>query len=153
VEAANKLGVKLKIAGAPAGYYTEHKKLAKMSQKHVEFLGHVTDEELVTLYAGAKAFLAMASDEDFGITPVEAMLCGTPVIAYYGGGYKETVVDGKTGVFLHHLTVDGLVEGIKKFEKLQISSEACKKQAEKFSKERFKKEIREFVEKTVKPQK
>src|SRR6185369_7600899 len=150
VEAANKLGIKLKIAGSPAGYYTEHKKLAQMSKKNVEFLGHVTDEELVRLYAGAKAFLAMASDEDFGITPVEAMLCGTPVIAYHGGGYKEPVIDGKTGVFFHSLTAESLVEAIKKFEALRQAQgkqmmEDCRKQAEKFSKERFKKEIREFI--------
>lgn len=149
VEAALKLGIKLKIAGASAGYYTEHKKLAKMATDNIEFLGHVTDEELVKLYAGAKAFLALALDEDFGITPVEAMTCGTPVIAYFGGGYKETVIDGKTGVFFHQQTVEGLTGAIKKFERIKISSEDCKQQAEKFSKTRFKKEISEFVEQRV----
>src|SRR6185437_8907354 len=99
VEAAKKLGIKLKIAGAPAGYYTGHKQLQENATDNIEFLGRVTDEELVKLYSEAKAFLALATDEDFGITPVEAMLCGTPVIAYYGGGYKETVIDGKTGIF------------------------------------------------------
>lgn len=150
VEAASKLGIKLKIAGAPAGYYTEHKKLAKMAKGNIEFLGHVTDEELVKLYAGAKAFFALSADEDFGITPVEAMLCGTPVIAYYGGGYKETVVDGKTGVFFRSLTAESLMEAIKKFERMKISSDECKKQAEKFSKERFEKEIRAFVQSAAK---
>jgi len=155
VEAAAKTGIKLKIAGAPAGYYTEHKKLAKMAPENVEFLGHVSDEELVKLYAGAKAFFALAADEDFGITPVEAMLCGTPVIAFHGGGYKETVLDGKTGLFFKQLTVESLVDAIKKFEMLkQVQHDkmqsACKKQAEKFSKERFKKEMRAFVESKVK---
>lgn len=158
VEAAAKTGIKLKIAGAPAGYYTEHKKLAQIAPENVEFLGHVTDEELVRLYAGAKAFFALAADEDFGITPVESMLCGTPVIAYHGGGYKETVIDGKTGFFFDKLTVDSLAAAIKKFEMLkQVQqdkmSDACKKQAEKFSKERFKKEIKAFVEKAVKGKK
>ena len=69
--------------------------------KNVEFLGHVTDEELVQLYSEAKGFLALAQDEDFGITPVEAQLCGTGVVAYYGGGYKETVVENKTGIFCY----------------------------------------------------
>lgn len=150
VEAALQLGITLKIAGAPAGYYTEHKKLLQKAKGKVEFLGHVTDEELVTLYSGAKAFFALAADEDFGITPVEAMLCGTPVIAYHGGGYKETVVDGKTGVFFHHLNAASLTEAIKKFERMNISSEACRKHAEKFSKERFKKEIKVFVQTVVK---
>ncbi|HSX08714.1 MAG TPA: glycosyltransferase [Candidatus Saccharimonadales bacterium] len=145
VEAANKLGIKLKIAGAPAGYYTGHKKLQEDAMDNIEFLGRVTDEELVKLYSGAKAFLALATDEDFGITPVEAMMCGTPVIAYHGGGYKETVVDGKTGVFFTESTVTSLVAAIKKFEKMKFDPKECKKQAEKFSKERFIREIKAFV--------
>jgi glycosyltransferase involved in cell wall biosynthesis len=150
VEAAARLGFKLKIAGAPAGYNTEHKKLAAKATNTVEFLGHVSDEELVKLYAGAKAFFALATDEDFGITPVEAMSCGTPVIAYYGGGYKETVIDGKTGIFFHKQSVESLVEAIKKFERMKIDGEVCKKQAEKFSKERFKKEIQAFITEKIK---
>lgn len=150
VEAAGRLGIKLKIAGSPAGYYTEHKKLAQMAKGNVEFLGHVTDEELVKLFSSAKAFFALAKDEDFGITPVEAMACGTPVIAYHGGGYKETVIDGKTGVFFKQLTVESLIDAIKKFEHMKISAEDCRKQAEKFSKDRFKREIRAFVENAIK---
>ncbi len=155
VEAAKKLGIKLKIAGAPAGYYTGHKQLQEDAADNVEFLGHVTDEELVGLYSGAKAFLALATDEDFGITPVEAMLCGTPVIAYYGGGYKETVIDGKTGVFFHEATVSSLTEAIRKLETLRQAQgkkmeKACKKQAEKFSKDRFIREIKQFVTAKVK---
>lgn len=149
VEAAARLGIKLKIAGAPAGYYTEHKKLAKIAPDNVEFLGHVSDDELVKLYAGAKAFFALAADEDFGITPVEAMLCGTPVIAYRGGGYKETVIEGKTGVFFETLTAESLVAAIQKFERITITPKSCKEQAEKFSKERFQKEIMHFVESKV----
>jgi glycosyltransferase involved in cell wall biosynthesis len=150
IEAAGKLGIKLKIAGVSSGFAAEHKRLAKLAKNNVEFLGHVTDDELVKLYSGAKAFLALATDEDFGITPVEAMLCGTPVIAYHGGGYKETVVDGKTGVFFHQQTVESLIEAIKKFERMKISSDACKKQAEKFSKGRFQQAIQAFVTKAVK---
>jgi len=145
VEAATKLGIKLKIAGAPAGYYTGHKQLQKEAGDTIEFLGRVTDEELVTLYSGAKAFLALATDEDFGITPVEAMLCGTPVIAYYGGGYKETVIEGKTGIFFKEATASALAQAIKRFEKMKFDPKACQKHAEKFSKELFIREIKEFV--------
>ncbi len=145
VKAAESLGFKLKIAGGSSGYYTEHENLAKNASENIEFLGRVTDEKLVGLYAGAKAFLALSTDEDFGITPVEAMLCGTPVIAFYGGGYKETVVDGKTGVFFRESNVESLTGAINKFEKMELDPEDCKKQAEKFSKERFKKEIEKFV--------
>lgn len=151
VEAATKMGFKLKIAGASAGYSSQYKNLLKNTKNNIEFLGFVTDEELVNLYAGAKAFLALAKDEDFGITPVESMLCGTPVIAYNGGGYKETVIDPSagsgqvTGIFFNEQTVESLISAIKKFEKMNIKSEDCIKQAEKFSKERFKKEIENFV--------
>ncbi len=145
VDAAKKLGITLKIAGAPAGYYTGHKELQENATDNIEFLGRVTDEELVKLYLGAKAFLALATDEDFGITPVEAMLCGTPVIAYFGGGYKETVIEGKTGVFFKESTVAALTTAIKQFEKMKFDPNECKKQAEKFSKERFIREIKQFV--------
>jgi glycosyltransferase involved in cell wall biosynthesis len=145
VETAIKTGFKLKIAGSPAGYYFEHDKLVKNAQGTVEFLGQVTDAELVKLYKGAKAFLALAQDEDFGITPVEAMLNGTPVIAFNGGGYKETVIDHKTGILFDDYSKEGLMAAIKKFEQMNIKSEDCIYQAEKFSKERFKKEITEFV--------
>lgn len=150
VKAAIEGGFKLKVVGAPAGYYTEFKKLHKQKAENVEFLGYVSDEELVKLYSGAKAFLATATDEDFGITPVEAMMCGTPVIAFFGGGYKETVVDGKTGVFFQEHTPKALLDAIIKFEKLSIKSENCLKQAKKFSKERFQKEIGEFVKAHIK---
>ena len=145
VEAANKLGITLKIAGSSSGYSSEYKSLSEKAKKNIEFLGRVSDEELVGLYSNAKAFLALARDEDFGITPVEAMRCGTPVIAYYGGGYKETVVDGVTGVFFKESTVESLIEAIKKSEKGKFDPEKCRKQAEKFSKELFKKQIQNFV--------
>ncbi|PIR79899.1 MAG: hypothetical protein COU25_03150 [Candidatus Levybacteria bacterium CG10_big_fil_rev_8_21_14_0_10_35_13] len=155
VEAAVKQGFKLKIAGAPAGYYFEYNKLVEKSKGIVEFLGQVSDEELAQLYKGAKAFLALAKDEDFGITPVESMLTGTPVIAFNGGGYKETVLQGRTGVLFDNYSVDGLIEAIKKFETLRqaqgkFDSARIKQYAEKFSKERFKNEIRNFVNSKIK---
>lgn len=150
IAAAAKAGFKLKIVGAPAGYYAEYNSLSKKASKNVEFVGHVTDEELVDLYSGAKAFLALSEDEDFGITPVESQLCGTPVVAFYGGGYKETVIDGKTGVFFKEYTIECLLEAIKRFEKTKFSSEVCKKNAQRFSPEVFDKKIRDFVDKAVK---
>ena len=145
VDAAIKGGFKLKIAGSSSGYYSEQKKLLKKSRGQVEFLGQVTDQELAKLYKGAKAFLALSKDEDFGITPVEAMSIGTPVIAFNGGGYKETVLQKKTGLLFDDYSVDGLTLAIKKFENIKINAKDCVEQAQKFSKERFKKEIREFV--------
>ncbi len=153
VEAALKAGFKLKIAGSSAGYSSEYQKLIKKSKGQVEFLGQVTDEELVKLYKGAKAFLALSQDEDFGITPVESMLAGTPVIAFNGGGYKESVLDKKTGLLFDDLSADGLIKAIKQFNNLIIDPKDCIKQAEKFSKERFKHAITETlrrIQKTLK---
>ncbi len=147
VGAAKKLNIPLKIVGVPAGYSTELDQLKKTAGTNVEFLGYVSDTELARLYAGAKAFLALATDEDFGMTPVEAMAMGTPVVAYAGGGYTESIIDGKTGVFFHESTVESLISAIKTFEKIKSDwSKACIAQAQKFSKKRFQKELREFVE-------
>ncbi len=147
VEAALKLGFKLKIAGSPSGYSFEQEKLIKNAKGKVEFLGQVTDKELSKLYSQAKAFLALAKDEDFGITPVEAQALGTPVIAFNGGGYKETVINGKTGILFDDYSIEGLINAIKTFEKTKLDPKDCIKQAEQFSKERFKDQIKEFVEK------
>lgn len=149
VEASVKAGFKLKIAGSPAGYYFEYNKLIEKAKGRVEFVGQISDEELSKLYAQAKGFLALAKDEDFGITPVEAMMSGTPVIAYNGGGYKETVIDGETGILFNDYSTDGLIAAIKKFEKTKFNTEEIQNHAQKFSKERFKKEIWEFVRKNA----
>ena len=140
IEAAKKLGFKLKIVGSGP----TRQKLTHLGGQ-VEFLGQVSDGELVQLYAGAKAFLALSQDEDFGITPVEAMSCGCPVIAFNGGGYKETVIEGKTGLFFQEYNIKSLTHVLQRFEKMKFKSEDCIEQAKKFSKARFKQEIREFL--------
>jgi len=145
VDAAIKVGFKLKIAGSPSGYYLGYEDLVKKSKGKVEFLGQVSDRELAGLYQGARAFLALSKDEDFGITPVEAQFFGAPVIAFNGGGYKETIIEGKTGLFFDDYSKEGLINAIKKFENTKINSKDCIVQAQKFSKVRFIKEIKEFV--------
>ena len=159
IEACNRLKLPLKIVGT--GKEEESlKKLASQGQalrsknsEKVEFLGSVTDEELGKLYAGAKALIFCALDEDFGMVPVEAMAHGTPVIGLAQGGVVETVVDGKTGVLFDEPTVESLVGAIKKFGRLgklgrwgREGENQCITQAEKFGKERFKKELTAFVE-------
>lgn len=146
VEAAKKLGIHLKIAGAPAGWGTEYETLSRQSAPNIEFLGYVPDEELTRLYAGARAFLALATDEDFGMTPVEAQAHGTPVIAYAGGGYLESIVEGKTGIFFHEHTEAALVAAIEKFLRMKRNwAKDCVTQAQKFRSERFKSEVLDFV--------
>ena len=104
------------------------------------------DEQLRELYVGCRAVIFPAEDEDFGIVPVEAMAYGKPVIAHDSGGVKETVIDGKTGILFDELTVGGLVRAIKQFSKTKFEAGECRQQAEKFSKDRFKKEMRALVE-------
>lgn len=148
VMAANKLKVPLKVVGVGGGYSKEEQKLKELAGPTVSFESFVTDKRLSDLYAGARAFLALARDEDFGITPIEAMMCGTPVVAYRGGGYKETVIDGKTGVLFDDYSAGGLVGAMGKFEvqSSKFKTEDITQQAQKFSKERFVREMGEFVE-------
>jgi glycosyltransferase involved in cell wall biosynthesis len=154
VSAFNENGMSLKIFGK--GFAGFEEELRGLANKNIEFVGEVSDEEKLQLMFGAKAFIFASYDEDFGITPVEAMMCGTPVIAYKSGGVKETVIDPSagsgfsTGLFYEDNTPEDLKEAIKKFEKLKITSEDCIKQAEKFSSARFKKEISEFINNKLK---
>jgi glycosyltransferase involved in cell wall biosynthesis len=151
IKACNKLGQKLKIVGAESGYYTGYKKYTK-DDENIEFLGYVNDKDLTDIYRKARGFFALAVDEDFGITPVEAMSFGTPVIAYNGGGYKESVVNGKTGILFDDYSVEGLVKVIKQFNNLTIKSADCVAQAKKFSKERFFEEMNEFMKRAIFPE-
>ncbi|HUD44699.1 MAG TPA: glycosyltransferase [Patescibacteria group bacterium] len=163
IKACMELGVPLKVFGKGfAGYGKELRLLATFSRHPelvsgipdqvrndnlIEFLGEVTEEKKWELYAGAKAYIFASEDEDFGIMPVESMSAGTPVIAYKSGGVKETVVDKETGLFYDELSVESLISAIKKFEKMKFAAKICQKQAEKFSKERFVKEMKRIVEK------
>lgn len=141
IKACTKLKLNLKIFGTGL----EENNLRKLSGKNIEFLGRVSDEELISYYKGAKAFIAAQKDEDFGMTLIEVMATGTPVIAYRGGGYVESVVDGKTGIFFDESTVESLSATIKKFNRMKFKSEDCIKQSQKFSKDRFKKQMKSFV--------
>lgn len=154
VKAAKKAKVKIKIVGEPAGLRWFGGKLEDLKNEYVELLGRVSDEELWQLYGKCKAFLALAQDEDFGITPVEAMAAGRPVIAFRGGGYLETVIDpstnsgqAATGEFFDEPTAEGLANVLKSFSFQKYKKDDCVVQARKFSKERFIKEIKDFVNK------
>ncbi|MEK7182949.1 MAG: glycosyltransferase [Patescibacteria group bacterium] len=143
VAACTKLKLPLKVFGKEfAGYGDELRALAGPT---VEFLGEVTDEEKYELMRCAKAFIFPALEEDFGITPVEAMSVGTPVIALRSGGVVESVMEGKTGIFFDEPDVESLIAVLKKFDTMHFNHAAITKYAQKFSKERFKKEIEAFV--------
>ncbi len=142
IQVSNKLKLPLKIVGSGP----DEERLRAIAGSSVEFLGHVPDKNLSGLYARAKAFLALSTDEDFGMTPVEAMAMGTPVIAYAGGGYTESVVDGKTSVLFPESTVESVISAIKQLRRIKIDPNACISQAKKFSKSRFQSELRKFVD-------
>jgi glycosyltransferase involved in cell wall biosynthesis len=97
----------------------------------------------------ARAFIFASFDEDFGITPVEAMGQGTPVIAYRSGGVQETVIDRKTGVFYESNTPDALSSALLKFEKINISASSCITQAKKFMPSIFDSKIKTLIQKAV----
>lgn len=148
VKAANALQIPLKIFGRSfAGYGEELRLLAGPT---VEFLGEISDAEKTELMGNAKAFLFAGEDEDFGITPVESMGMGTPVIAYRSGGVIESVVDKKTGLFFDTLRVQAVIAAIKRFERLAIKKSDCQKQAKMFGKKIFVTKMREILVKMEK---
>lgn len=146
VEACTKLNLPLKVVGMGP----ELERLKSIAGKSVEFLGNVDDEERVKIYAGAKALIVASEDEDFGITPVEAQASGIPVIALKAGGFLETVVQGKTGEFFDKPDAESLMKVLENFDPKKYDPEVCKKQAEKFSEKRFKKELLELISKNIK---
>lgn len=146
-KAAKNLGFELRIVGEAHGFAEVEKKLKKTAGKGVKLLGRVSDEKLYELYGRAKGFMALARDEDFGMAPVEAMAAGTPVIAFDGGGFRESVVDGVTGVLIDDTDEATLGKAIKRFNRIKWDRKKLQRQARKFAKKRFKREIKQFIQK------
>lgn len=144
IEAFKRLDRRLIIVGKGQNE-TQLKELAKGS--NIQFLGGVSDQALGELYRKAKAFI-FPGLEDFGITPLEAMYNGRPVIAYGKGGLLDTVTE-KTGIFFSEQTVDALVEAVRKFEKEKFIPDEARARAKQFTREVFKKEYSAFLEKAL----
>lgn len=143
VRTFSKNGKRLKVFGK--GFAGFGEELKTYAPNNIEFVGEVDDTKKLTLMRNARAFIFASYDEDFGITPVEAMSVGTPIIAYRSGGVRETVVEGKTGVFFEENTPKALTDAISRFENLKFDKNAIIKHAQKFGEKRFDKEIRDFV--------
>lgn len=141
VEAFNKLGLPLIIIGDGP----ERRKLEKLAKDNIKFLGRETDEVIKEYYKKCRAFI-FAGEEDFGITPLEAMASGRPVIAYGKGGALETVVKNKTGVFFYNQTCEALIKAIKEFENMTFNKVEIRKHAEEFDESKFKQKIKSFME-------
>ena len=132
----------------------DFKKIKAKTGKNVTLLGYQSFEVLKEHMQKAQAFI-FAAEEDFGITPVEAQACGTPVIAYGKGGAHETIVgidkENPTGVFFEGQTVESICKTVKKFEEVKdkIKPQICRANAERFSNERFLEEIKQYMEEKV----
>lgn len=114
--------------------------------QNVKILNWVSNPELLNLYSTCKGFVTTAKDEDFGMTPVEAMASGKPVVAANEGGYKETVIDGVTGSLIDNINPDRLVNALKKVGKdPERYKEACLKRASEFDTRVFVKEMKEVL--------
>lgn len=144
IQACNKLKLPLKIIGTGI----EEKRLKALAGPTVEFLGNLTEEELIMYYQNS-SFLLFPGKEDFGLSIVEAQSFGKPVLAYKAGGALETIIEGKTGEFFYPQTVNALAQKLQFLAKRGIFSpitlkkykKACIQQAKKFSRDEFKKKI------------
>jgi glycosyltransferase involved in cell wall biosynthesis len=132
VQACERLGRRLLVAGAGR----DLERVRQFAGSHTEFLGRVPDAQVPQLFAHARALL-FPGLEDFGIVPVEAQAAGLPVIAYHAGGVGESVIDGTTGVLYRPGSVEGLIEGIRRFESLSFDHDTTRENARRFAPQRF----------------
>lgn len=142
VEAFSYLGKKLVVVGTGP----DEKKIKALAAKNIELLGYQPDHVLVDLMQRARAFV-FAAEEDFGIVPVEAQACGTPVICLGRGGTRETVIDGVTGVYFWSQTVESLVAAVEQFERIEekFDPRRISLHASQFGRKRFEEQFKEYV--------
>lgn len=132
IKACNNLKLPLKVVGDGP----DLSRLKKTAGKTVEVLGYISDEMKNELFSNCRAFIN-TQFEDFGITSLEAMACGKPVIAYGYGGVRETVIAEKTGEFFYEQNENSLEKILKNFDSTKYSSRACRNQARKYAKNIF----------------
>jgi len=144
IDAFNKLKLPLKIVGSGQ----EEQGLRAAAGPTIEFLGAIGNAAIADLFSQAKAFI-FPGKEDFGITPLEAMAAGTPVVAFGEGGIRDTVLPDETGVFFDEQTVESLCAAVLRIETdlVRIDPDACRRRAHEFSKERFQREYLQAVKK------
>ncbi len=132
IQAYTASGYPLKVMGSGSGLPD----LQKMAGPNIEFLGRQPDEVLLEMYRTCR-FLLFPGEEDYGIVPVEAMACGTPVIAYGKGGATETVVDGETGVYFQEQSPSSLQEAVDRAANITWDPSIIRARAEQFDISQF----------------
>lgn len=140
IAACNKLEMLLTVVGDGP----DHNRLRKMAGHDITFLGKVSDKVVEHEFASAQAFIFPGVD-DFGITPVEAMASGTPIIAYRAGGALDYVLPGRSGEFFDKPTVDSLAQVLKNFKSERYSPAAIAVFAQRFSAEVFREKFTKFI--------
>lgn len=125
-------------------------KIERLKTSNIEILGYQPFPILKDYMERAKAFV-FAAEEDFGIAPVEAQACGTPVIAFGKGGALETVINKKTGIFFYEQTADSIKTAVAEFEKIEhnLDRDIIRENASKFDIDVFKKNLKDFVEQSL----
>lgn len=141
IKAFNNLKLPLKIIGSG----TEYQHLKKMAQPNIEFLGELSDQERNRYLSRCRAFI-YPQIEDFGITALEAMASGRPVIAYAKGGALETVIEGLSGTFFPEQTWESLAHKILRFNAAAYDPEKIRQHASQFDEEIFKGKILDFIQ-------
>jgi len=144
VATANRLRLPLKIAGTGSDF----KRLKKLAGPTVDMLGFIPDESLPKLYAQARAFL-FPQIEDAGVAALEAMACGTPVIALGKGGALDTVAEGATGVFFSEQSEASLTSAINDYAKIHWNPAEIRAHAEQFREQHFRSNIRSVVDRAL----
>jgi len=127
-----------------AGSGPEEKKLRRNATDNVTFLGWVENDVLRELYRHCRA-LIFPQEEDFGIAPLEAMACGSPVVAYGRGGILDTVEEGRTGLFFREQTPESLRRALDSFRRDDFDPEVLRRHALKFTRENFTARWRAFL--------
>ncbi len=141
VAACTQLNLPLTVMGRGP----EYERLKRMAGPTVTIAGYVPDKDAPRYLAGAESFI-FASYDDFGITPIEALAAGTPVIAYKAGGALDYVRDGKTGFFFEEQTVDSLVKALKQFSNKKLKYDDIRHAAKSFSPQVFKQKMQQFID-------
>ena len=139
----------LKVPLVVIGNGPDHKYLEKIAGRNVTFLTSVTDEDIVRHFQTALGFIFPTNVEDFGVTAVEAMAAGTPVIAYGKGGPLDYVVPGKTGLLFEKQSVQSLVEALTTFNPERFDNASIMAEAQKFSAKAFRKNLETFITQSV----